>query len=311
MGNVDDILLKDIEDSLFQLRDSVGNPYDAYEKLFSYLDDKLDLKFFEWEVVLIRAIKQVFKNFTLDADIVLMTLGLLDGYSYKVIYRHTDRRIKFLRETAYLGFQKPPYDEASKSKQESYRKTIRNDENERLHILANFLKDNRRKLGDFLVDIEDYTDDGMAILPTPGYIEGKPLRNRKKKAVITFSISKQKLFTTNSDIVINKDDEYEMAVDLSTAINFHKKRKISTLSTVILVLLFTSLSMTTIIYTQKNTLDKSQEPNMENQAGDDTGRKYQTKDDIMGVLERTGQKLEVRPYTLGSSSENGNTVSPF
>lgn len=311
MENVDDTLLKDIEDSLCQLRDSVGNPYDAYEKLFSYLDNKLELKFFEWEVILIRAIKQAFKNFTLDADIVLMTLGLLDGYSYKVIYRHTDRRIKFLRETTYLGFQKTPYDEADKSKQESYRKTIRNDENEKLHILAIFLKDNRKKLGNFLVDIEDYTDDGMAILPIPSYIEGKPLRDRKKKAVITFSVSKQKLFTTSSDIVINKDDGYEMAVDLSKAINFHKKRKISTLSTVIFVLLFTPLSITTLIYTQKNTLDKRQEQNMENQPGDDTGREYQTKEDIMGVLGRAEPKLETRPYTLDSSPENGNTVSPF
>ena len=280
--------------------------------ILAYLEYEAELPLCKIDALFIKAVEKELGEFNIEADIVLMALGLLDGCDYNVSLQIKGRREIFLRESTYIKKDKTPYDGATDDDKKRYIDNLRNSEDNGLLILSKFLLRNKNRINEFLNDIDGYIDDGVAVFPTPSYIKRKPLRDRKKKAVITFSRgSKRELFTTSSDIVINRDGEYEMTVDLSKAINLHKKRKISTLSTVIFVLLFTSLSMTTIFYTQKNTLDKSQEPNMENQPGDDTGRKYQAKEDIMGVLERTEQKLETRPCTLDSSLENGNTVSPF
>lgn len=284
-----------------------------YNKIFFTLGYSKYPDTYVAEAFLIKTANTLYGEFTTDADTALMALGLLDGYDYNSAKSANDRRIKFLKESMYLAQKgKGSYSDADEDTRLNYISNLRaTDEYNLLLEMANFMLKPQNHSQEFISDIDKYIDDGVAVFPIPGYIKRKPLRDRKKKAVITFSSSKQKLFTASSDIIINKDDGYEMTIDLPTDVSLHKKGKISMLSTVIFLLFFTSLSITTIIYTQKNTLDKSQEPNMEYQTGDDTGRSYQTKDDIMGVLERTGQKLEVRPYTLDSSSENGNTVSPF
>lgn len=304
------------ENLFYELNDNLPETLQESQRSLKYVS-KLKLRTSKCDAFLIIVVNQVFGVYTPDADIVLMSLGLLEGYSYRTIYSHIDRRKKFLKNSPYLGVNGERYNGNDEKANEKCETTFRKDrESPRIDQLAKFLVDKKKHINDIFNEINSNIDDyidkkGFAILQAPSYIEGKPLRDRKKRAVITFSISKRELFTTSSDIIINEDDGYEMAVDLPEDVDLHKKRKISTLATFIFVLFFTSLSITTLIYTQKNTLDKSQDPNMENRPGDDTGREYQTKEDIMGVLERAEPKLETRPYALDSLPENGNTVSPL
>jgi len=301
MGNEVDPLLDKIEQRLFKLRDpEEGNRRGTCSELLYYLNYTKTLSMSQYDAFLIKAVNQVFAEFTPDADIVLMTLGLLDGYNYRVILRHTDRRIKFLKESPYLGSKKSSYDEADKSRRGSYEKTIRECENQKLHLLAKYLESIQGQVKEFLDDIDNYIDGRKAILPTPSYIEGKPLQDRIKQAVITFSISNKKLFTTKNNIVINKNNEYEMTVDLPTDVSLHKKGKISTLAIFIFVLLFASLSIHTLSYTHKDMLVKTQETDME----------YQTKNDIIKNDERFNQKLNAKS-TAGSFSENNYSVASF
>lgn len=298
-----DIDAEDLRNIFKELRED-NDRYIHYQEILDYIECDTKLSMLKTDALLIKAVEKRFGESNTVADIVLMDLGLLEGYNYNVETTITNRREKFLRESDFLIHDDIPYTNAPKNQQKSYQRRLESLENNFLLRLAKFLyrPTNRNNL---LSNIEDYIDDGVAILPTPSYIKRKPLRDRIKKAVIKYFLSGRQILTLEKDIVINKNNEYEIKVDLTKDAN-------AILSMIVAcIILCISLPIYTTFYIQKDTLSKSQELNIEYQTRDDTGRKYQTKDDITGVLERAGQKLEARPYTLDSSSENGNTVSPF
>lgn len=290
-------LLANIIQELENLRDpkQEDSRRGTYYELLDLLGYKKKLHIWKYDAFLIKAVDQCFAVSTPDADIVLMALGLLDGYSYREISKHTDRRVKYLKETTYLGSKKVPYDKADDRKRESYEKTIREkSENPKLHKLAEYLGGIHGQVDKFLDDINDYIDGKMAILPTPSYIKRKPLGDRIKKAVINFFLLGKEIFTTERTIEINKDNKYEININLT-------KEAITILSNAtICMLLCISIPITTTIYTQKYTIVETQETDME----------YQTKNDITKAHERANQKLDAKP-TAGLSSENDTPVSSF
>lgn len=87
MANEEDSLLDKIEKKLFRLRDPKDDDsrYSVCYDLLEYLNYTKDLSMFKYDAFLIKAVNKVFGEFTPDADIVLMALGLLDGYNYRII----------------------------------------------------------------------------------------------------------------------------------------------------------------------------------------------------------------------------------
>ncbi|WP_289201993.1 hypothetical protein [Parabacteroides goldsteinii] len=295
--------LDKLSKTLRELRETQSETRQAlYDNIFYYLNVSEKKDTYIAEAFLIKTANRLFGEFTTDADTALMALGLLEGYDYNSAKNCKQRRIKFLKESMYLAKKgKTPYLEADEELQSHYEDSLRaTDEPDLLLEMANFMLKPENHSQGFISDINKYIDDGVAVFPIPGYIKRKPLKNRIKKAVITFSRSKGELFTASSDIVINKDGDYEMAIDLPTDVDFHKKRKISTPTAVIVVLLFTSLSITTISYTHKDMSVRTQE----------TDTEYQTRDDIIEIYERANKKLNAKP-AADSFTENNYSVASF
>lgn len=262
--------------------------------ILAYLEYEAELSTCKIDAFFIKAVRKKFGEFNIEADIVLMALGLLDGCDYNVSLQIKGRREIFLRESTYLKQDKSSYDKATDDDKKKYIDNLRNSEDNELLLLSKFLIKNKDKMKEFLNDIDDFIDDGIAIFPTPSYLKRKPLQDRIRQAIVKFFLLGKRLFAIKSDIAINKNDEYEININLT-------KEAIAILSNAtICMLLCISIPITTTIYTQKYTIVETQETDME----------YQTKNDITKTYERANQKLDAKP-TTDLSSENDAPVSSF
>lgn len=263
--------------------------------ILEYLGYEAELPTCKVDAFFIKAIGGKFGEFNIEADIVLMSLGLLDGCNYNVSLHIGGRREIFLKESTYLKQDKISYDDATDDDKEKYIDNLRKSEDNGLLILSKFLIKYKNRIEDFLNDIDGYIDDGVAIFPIPSYIKRKPLRDRVRTAVIKYFLLGKEILAARRDIVINGNNEYEVRVDLT------KDAMAIISNAAICILLCISLPFSTTIYTQKYMLAKSQEADME----------LQTEDDAIKILEMANQKLNAKPYAAGSSSENDKPVSSF
>ena len=137
------------------------------------------------DAFLIKAICECYKNDNYHRDIVLMSLGLLSGYSYKQIATIGERQEAFLLKTNYLMLN-------SRSKVKDFSAANKVECSRLKNTLSHVEEDWLNKLASYLVeidDIENYVDDidkkydikekGIlvtGIFPTPSYAKGEGTR---------------------------------------------------------------------------------------------------------------------------------------
>lgn len=170
MGEVDEIakILRKIPDSqkhdrrdcCVRLLDELG-----YKKNTSVSNVKFD-------AFLIKAVREWF-DVSPNADIVLMALGLLEGYEHdKVLIRN--RRKKYLRESRHLQMNSrsgvKSYDDATEDEQKKLIENLGKSEGRQIASLAEFLL--KQNIAEYIETLDGYITKGenpKAILPKPSY----------------------------------------------------------------------------------------------------------------------------------------------
>lgn len=208
---------EDLLKRFIELRERVYGRSASYDEIMSYLGCKTELDTPIIDAFLIKAVKKRFGTSNIEADIVLMDLGLLKGYDYNVELTITDRRAKFLQESHYLIHDKDSYSDASKSKKKTYLKRLEANEDRLLLRLAAFLN-KLRDIEVFLGDIDKYMDDGVPNLPAPSYMKRQGFVGKAMTAVIKYLVLGKEFFTSRQKTVINKNNECEIEVDLTERI---------------------------------------------------------------------------------------------
>lgn len=181
-----------------------------HEKILKILNYPKRLTVPQMDAFLIKAVYETFGDSTTEADIVLMALGLLDGYNYRSEPKIMERRAEYLRKSEYLS-----YNNAIEKTQKHYRDNLRKSEDPRLLQLAEFLLSLRNNVDSFLSDIDNYMDGkSRANLPTPSYIERKRLQD-ETIVVVRYLVSGRNFLTTEQKSPINKDNKCEVKIDLA------------------------------------------------------------------------------------------------
>lgn len=197
-----------------------------------------------------------------------------------------------------MGSKKDSYDEVDKGRRESYEKTIRErSENPKLHSLAKYLEGIQDQVEEFLDDIDNYIDGKTAILPTPSYISKKPPRKRAMTAVIKYIFSGEEKFSTSQDIVINKNNECEITIELAKGIATRSSAKPFMLFCVLVL----CVSVLTTVLSLEHTSNKVQE----------TGMEYQAEESIRKNIENNNFKWDISSNTIDTSTKNGKSSPPF
>lgn len=214
--NIDDCA-EDLLKRFIELRERVYGRSASYDEIMSYLGCKTELDTPIIDAFLIKAVKKRFGTSNIEADIVLMDLGLLKGYDYNVELTITDRRAKFLQESHYLIHDKDSYSDASKSKKKTYLKRLEANEDRLLLRLAAFLN-KLRDIEVFLGDIDKYMDDGVPNMPAPSYMKRQWFVGKAMTAIIKYLVLGKEFFTSRQKTMINKNNECEIEVDLTERI---------------------------------------------------------------------------------------------
>lgn len=235
--SIEDIDANDIKKMFIELRKREDNRLTCYVDILSYLGYESDLDMPIIDAFFIKAVEKTFGKLKHEADIVLMALGLLEGYDYTIETIISDRRAKYLQESYYLQHDNPAYINASKEDKDKYKRRLESTEDKmllKLSIFLNRLQDNKKlkgkpqdneKIRKFLVDIDKYMDDGVAILPIPSYIKRRPLQDRIKMAVIKYIFLDNEAFIERHHILINRNNECEIEIDLSKKLTDELKKK--------------------------------------------------------------------------------------
>lgn len=290
-----DIDAEDLRNIFKELRED-NDRYRHYQEILGYIECDTELSMLKTDALLIKAVEKRFGESNTVADIVLMDLGLLEGYNYNVETTITNRREKFLRESDFLIHDDIPYSNAPKNQQKSYQRRLESLENNFLLRLAEFLYRPRNR-NNLLRNIEDYIDDGVAILPTPSYISKKPPRKRAMTAVIKYIFSGEEKFSTSQDIVINKNNECEITIELAKGI----ATRSSTKPFIFFCVLVLCASGLTATLSREHTSNKVQETDME----------YQAEESIRKNIENNNFKWDISSNTIDTSNKNGKSSPPF
>lgn len=161
------------------------------------------------DAFLIKAIFETFGESTTEADIVLMALGLLDGYDYRTEPKVMERRAEYLRKSEYLS-----YNNAIERAQKQYRDNLRKAEDPMLLQLADFLHGLKNNVEVFLDDIADYMDDdSRASFPPPNYIKKERLLD--EITVVEKYLLPGKSYTIEHKATMTKDNKYEVKISLT------------------------------------------------------------------------------------------------
>lgn len=188
-----------LHERLIRLRELKGDSRLFFcRNILSFLGYKEEWDMDKIDALLIKAIEKKFGKFNIEADITLMALGLLEGFSYNEYLMIMERREQFLEKSPYLKKRGCSDDKNGENNEDSQKKALdrlRKKDNNYLEYLAEFLVEYKGKVEELLDDIDNYMDDGSAILPIPSYIKRKSPIARIKKAVITFFLSGAKIFT--------------------------------------------------------------------------------------------------------------------
>lgn len=212
--NTESIDAEDLRNIFIELRQGEYGRFASYQDIMSSIgyNDELDTPIID--AFLIKAVKKKFGTFNTEADIILMDLGLLEGYDYNVEITITSRRAKYLQESKYLIHDNIPYSDATKSTQRKYQKRLEENEDKLLLRLAAYLN-NLKDIEKFLNDIGNYMVNGVANLPTPSYIKRKGLHDRVITAVIKYLLLGKEIFMVKDEKTINRNNECEITVNLT------------------------------------------------------------------------------------------------
>lgn len=146
-----------------------------------------------------------------------MTLGLLEGYDHVFIESGAKRRRKYLKESPYIvnsnGKNDVPYDEADEDLKNAYEDRLIKTENKLLLEMADYMIEQLHCTEDFLSDISNYMNDGVAIFPTPGYIKRKQTHNWLD-IILNYLFMGIKFSKGKGRASLNENKEYEMNVPL-------------------------------------------------------------------------------------------------
>lgn len=161
---------------LIKLRDiSKNDRTKCGEEILKSLNYKKQRKNYQFDAFLIKAIDWRFGE-SMDADIVLMAFGLLQGYEYDKI-AITNRRYKYLEESNYLEYNPRSKIKSFVGVDDREKKKLveglRKKEDKRIEWLADFLLD-QSGIEKFIDEVDDYIEiiDGksFAKLPEPSYL---------------------------------------------------------------------------------------------------------------------------------------------
>ena len=188
-----------------------------YNIIFDTLGYHKEIKLFEQEACLIKTVNKLFGKYTPDADIVLMALGLLEGYEYNFLQTGKNRRIKYLQESPYLMNSEgkdASYDKANDGLKDNYEGRLRRYvEPDLLLEMANFMFKPPNHTEEFINDVADYIDGRMAIFPIPGYIKRKQAHGWLD-IILNYLIMGTKVPAGKGRATLNKNSEYEMNLPL-------------------------------------------------------------------------------------------------
>lgn len=162
------------------------------------------------DAFLIKAVYETFGESTTETEIVLMALGLLDGYDYRIEPKVMERRAEYLRKSEYIS-----YNNATAAVQKRYRDNLRKTaEDPKLLQLAEFLLSLKDNVGVFLEDIDNYMNSSSkANLPLPNYVKkGKSLN---EIVVVEKYLIPGKSFTIEHKATIAKGNKYEVKINLA------------------------------------------------------------------------------------------------
>lgn len=155
---------------------------ELYNKKFSIL---------QMDAFLIKVVHEIFGEFTADTDIVLMALGLMEGYDYNDEPKIGERRAKYLRESKHLQHEKTPRDDISPNVTDTDKDNLRKTEDVKFQYLAYYWDQMNKKVNidEFMKESNDYIHKvdykskvyGVSILdlPIPGYIIRESYRKQK------------------------------------------------------------------------------------------------------------------------------------
>lgn len=168
-------------------------------QLLKELNYTQKLEIFQLDAFLIKAVHEAFGKSTTDADIMLMALGLMEGYDYNDEPKVGERRAKYLRESNHLKNEEISYDEASPSNKDAYRDNLRKTEDAKFKLLTDYWgrmkNESKNETTDLTYELNEYIDkiDGNQIvrLPLPGYAIRERYRTRKNSKYLLKKFSKK------------------------------------------------------------------------------------------------------------------------
>lgn len=134
----------------------------------------------QFQALFIKAVDQYYVRGCLNADLVLMSAGLLKGYSYKVYDNITDRRNRYCEKSDYLKYN--PYKDItvfqalSTEQKKGCRDRLERQENKVFFEIAQFLS--KQDIPKYKIEIDDYieTANGKITslkLPLPSYLQNE------------------------------------------------------------------------------------------------------------------------------------------
>lgn len=184
--------IKLVNKKLKKIRNS-SDRYKLYYEVFDLLGYNMELgykdfKQYKIEAFLIVSVIQVFQTYTNNTDILLIALGLMDGYDHEII-GITDRRIKYLRDSNYLKLQgKSPYDEVNNDEQNDYIDQLRKAEDKLFPDLTSYLYSQGKNIEKLIIENNEYMKkvgtEWIVALPTPYYIKSKRIKSSRNLEII-------------------------------------------------------------------------------------------------------------------------------
>ncbi len=185
-----------------------------YDIIFNTLEYNKKIDLFEQEAFLIKVANRRFGEYTPDADIALMALGLLEGYEYHFFQTGKNRRIKYLRKSPYLMNSEgkdASYDKADDSLKNNYEGRLRRYvEPDILLEMADFMLKPPNHTEEFITDVGDYINGKTAIFPIPGYIKRK--RSGCLNIILNYLVMGRRFSRGKGHASLNENSEYEMDV---------------------------------------------------------------------------------------------------
>lgn len=198
--------------ALKNLRDPMSTHGDSWEEASKDMLKQLGFETSKWttnriDAFLIKAVHEKFGTLNIETDIMLMALGLMDGYDHNchVTKKIADRRAKYLRETDYLSNESIPYDDANKNIKSTYQERLRkSEEDPRFLLLAKSILSHKNNMEEYITETNDYIakigKNEIAILPTPSYVVREAYQNSNHRIHLFKNITRNNI---NSDTVKN------------------------------------------------------------------------------------------------------------